>query len=346
MSVPAPTTYDVLLGRAQNGIDGLVLRFLDASDQKMLERVSKAFRARIQAGYLNQYPMYPDLLAGYNSSQERGPQESRKSYFQKRAVSLAKRTTGDVYGGRMVRHRATGFLEASLFHPHTQAYLAEFRSNCRVIGLLAFLQKIGAAEEMLQEVKRAPSNRKKYTIMKQWIVNNPQHVASLVNVAINGYCRMNLNEIANSMQEGHKILVSLPEEIGDFTELESLSINYNALFEIPEALRRTKIESLEARGNFFQDLPPPIPTLRSLYLTQNHYRFGVKKIDLFIRSFIANEGQSICIYLDETEYEDLKNENFIADIKTHEVFVELKNGVTILTVSSLELPLTQPLELP
>jgi len=348
MSVPAPTTSDVLLGRYQEGVDYLVFDLLSPSQLNELENTSWAVKRHVQGYYRSKYPNIPDLMDAFEASQGETSEEKKCTLKEKAVALIAK--SKRLHGGEFVLHKATNYRSANIFHQRSQTRIAAFRWNCKVIGLLPFLQKIDAARQMLKGVRGIESDCQKFKVMQEWMLRNPQHVKSLVDLRVDAYHPKNLKKVTQPKQESKRILIYLPDEVGCFTELKTLSLNFNGLTELPDALGKTKVETLEVRGNFFKEMPTAIPTLRSLYLTQNFHEFTAEKVDAFIRQFLVNGGQSIRVFLDEEYHEKFKEKKFISEIGTHEVNIELQNGETILTVSkileSLTQPLTQPSELP
>lgn len=345
MSVQAPTTSNSLALRLGEGIEDLVFDYLSKQDQSRYSRVSRDSHLDMKLYYGRKYLESSDLMEAFFSQEEEVPQA--KGDLRKRAISLVDKTKKLIGGEQEVRRAIeTG----SIFHHRSQIALANFRWNCKSIGLFPWIRQIPAAREKLDQIaNQISSNRAQYKEMEKWLVSHPDEVSQVTHLEIPAFQVGHLGHFTRPLLNGlgKKVYNLLPDAIGCFSGLTTLVIDSNRLTHFPPSFAKLKLVCLSAKNNYFQEMPPPLRTLRHLDLSQNYYPFEVEQIASFILGFISQGGRFIEIYMDREYARDPKLQKWIEEFSsdTHEVAISLRNRQTVFIVSE-KLELTQPLTLP
>lgn len=349
MSVQAPTTYNrsaynSLALRLGEGLEDLVFDYLNKQDHGRYSQASRDSHSDVELYYKRKYLESSDLMDAFFSQEEEVPQA--KGDLRKRAVSLVAKTKKMIGGEQEVRRAiATG----SIYHHRSQIALANFRWNCKLIGLFPFIQQIPAARQILADIARMSCDRMQFREMEKWLVSHPDEVSQVTHLEIPAFQVRQVSHFTRPLLNGlgKKIYNLLPNAIGCFTGLETLIIDSNRLTYFPPSFAKLRLIHLSAKNNYFQEMPPPLKTLRHLDLSQNYYLFEIEQITSFILGYISQEGQFIQIYMNGSYAKDPKIQNWIEAFSsdTHEVTMKVRNMQTLILVSK-KLDLTQPLTPP
>ncbi|MBX7066183.1 MAG: leucine-rich repeat domain-containing protein [Parachlamydiales bacterium] len=287
MSVQQLTTFN----RAPSDTHQIILGFLDGDDLSEFAATSDKSRQRVYECYVQGCKDNSQVMDAYKASQ--GSQEAIE--IQRRANSLIGKTKR-LMGGEALIQKIGNVLCAN-----GQSQLADARFACKAIGLLPFFQAMPEAQDLLVQVKSLKTSREKFKAMKKWLEEHPEaaeRVAQIENIRL---MSVNVRDtVASSFFAiPGKVYNFVPKEIAYFNGLRRLNLSNNLLKELPEEIAYLPVEELDISLNFFETMPPVIPSLRVLKLTGPYNEIPPKAIVEWVQNWVEKGGKNLAIHLDE-----------------------------------------------